>query len=76
MQKTITIDPLTRIEGHLKFTTKVVDSVVVDAKCSAQLYRGIEKALIGYDARIAQQVTQRICALATMLSCRSCRFGT
>jgi len=61
MQKTITIDPLTRIEGHLKFTTKIVDSVVVDAKCSAQLYRGIEKALIGYDARVAQQVTQRIC---------------
>lgn len=61
MQKTITIDPLTRIEGHLKFSTKIVDSVVVDAKCSAQLYRGIEKALIGYDARVAQQVTQRIC---------------
>jgi len=61
MKKTITIDPLTRIEGHLKFSTKIVDSIVVDAKCSAQLYRGIEKALIGYDARVAQQVTQRIC---------------
>lgn len=61
MNKTITIDPLTRIEGHLKFSTKIENSIVVDAKCSAQLYRGIEKALIGYDARVAQQVTQRIC---------------
>ena len=61
MAKNITIDPLTRIEGHLKFSTKIENSVVVDVKCSAQLYRGIEKALIGYDARVAQQVTQRIC---------------
>lgn len=61
MKRTISVDPLTRIEGHLKFTTKIENSIVTDAKCSAQLYRGIEKALIGYDARVAQQVTQRIC---------------
>ena len=61
MAKTITIDPLNRIEGHLKFSTTIENSVVTDAKCSAQLFRGIEKALIGYDARAAQQVTQRLC---------------
>lgn len=61
MAKTITIDPLIRIEGHLKFSTKIENSIVTDVKCTAQLYRGIEKALIGYDARAAQQITQRIC---------------
>jgi len=61
MAKIITIDPLNRIEGHLKFSAQIDNGVVTDAKCSAQLFRGIEKALIGYDARVAQQVTQRIC---------------
>lgn len=61
MGQSITVDPVTRIEGHLKFSTKIENSIVIDAKCSAQLYRGIEKALIGYDARAAQQITQRVC---------------
>ena len=61
MSKKIVIDPLTRIEGHLKFSTTVQDSIITDAKCSAQLFRGIEKAMIGYDARTANQITQRIC---------------
>ncbi|MGE4418373.1 MAG: nickel-dependent hydrogenase large subunit [Sulfurimonas sp.] len=62
-ERKITIDPLTRIEGHLKFETKIQDGVVTEAKCSAEMYRGIEKALIGYDARVAQQVTQRVCGV-------------
>lgn len=59
----IVIDPLTRIEGHLRFETKVEDGKVIDAKCSADMFRGIEKALIGYDARVAGQVTQRVCGV-------------
>lgn len=57
----IIIDPVTRIEGHLKFETKIENGIVVDARCSADMFRGIEKALIGYDARAAQQITQRVC---------------
>jgi len=64
MSKKVVIDPLTRIEGHLKFeTTLSDDGIVTDAKCSADMYRGIEKALIGYDAKVAQQVTQRVCGV-------------
>jgi Ni,Fe-hydrogenase I large subunit len=59
----IVIDPLTRIEGHLKFETVVENNTVIDAKCTADMYRGIEKALIGYDARVAVQVTQRVCGV-------------
>jgi len=55
------LDPITRIEGHLKFETNIENGVVTDAKCSAEMYRGIEKALIGYDARVAGEVSQRIC---------------
>ena len=57
----VTVDPVTRIEGHLKFETNIENGVVTDAKCSAEMYRGIEKALIGYDARVAGEVSQRIC---------------
>lgn len=63
MIKKISVDPLTRIEGHLKFDTSVENGVVKDAKCTADMYRGMEKALIGYDARVAQQVTQRVCGV-------------
>lgn len=63
MQTKIVIDPLTRIEGHLRFETKVEDGIVTHARCTADMYRGIEKALIGYDPRVAVQVTQRVCGV-------------
>ena len=59
----IVVDPMTRIEGHLRFETRLEDGVVTDAHCSGDMFRGIEKALIGHDARVAQQVTQRVCGV-------------
>ncbi len=63
MTNRIVVDPLTRIEGHLRFVTRIEDQVVTDAHCTADMFRGIEKALIGHDARVAQQVTQRVCGV-------------
>lgn len=60
--KTI-IDPLTRIEGHLKIETRIENGVVSEARVSGELFRGIEKAMIGYDARAARHITQRVCGL-------------
>jgi len=57
----VTIDPVTRIEGHLKVETVIEDSIIKEAKCSADMYRGIEKALRGYDYLTAIQITQRTC---------------
>ena len=57
----LTIDPVTRIEGHLKVETVIEDSIVKEAKCSADMYRGIEKALRGYDYLTAIHITQRTC---------------
>lgn len=61
--RTITIDPMTRIEGHLRFETKVERGVVVDARVSGEMFRGIERALRGYDARAAQHITERVCGV-------------
>ncbi|MCG8568194.1 MAG: nickel-dependent hydrogenase large subunit, partial [Desulfobacterales bacterium] len=59
----IGIDPVTRIEGHLKAEVEVKDGVVVDAKVSGGMYRGFEQILKGRDPRDATQITQRICGV-------------
>jgi hydrogenase large subunit len=59
----IIIDPVTRIEGHLKIETVVEDGVVKDARSTGNLFRGIEIILQGRDPRDAQVITQRICGV-------------
>jgi hydrogenase large subunit len=59
----ITIDPVTRIEGHLKIETTVEDGVVKDARSVGNLFRGIEIILRGRDPRDAQVIAQRICGV-------------
>ncbi|MFC1950238.1 nickel-dependent hydrogenase large subunit [Chloroflexota bacterium] len=59
----IVIDPITRIEGHLKIETVVEDGVVKDARSTGNLFRGIELILRGRDPRDAQLITQRICGV-------------
>jgi len=60
---TIVIDPITRIEGHLKVETVVDNGEVKEAKCSGMLFRGFEKILEGRDPRDAQLITERICGV-------------
>lgn len=59
----IVIDPVTRIEGHLKIDAVVEGGVVKDAKSSGLLFRGIEIILRGRDPRDAQRYVQRICGV-------------
>ncbi len=59
----IVIDPITRIEGHLKIETVVEDGVVKDARSTGNMFRGIELILRGRDPRDAQIITQRICGV-------------
>jgi [NiFe] hydrogenase large subunit len=61
----ITIDPITRIEGHLKIEVEVTDGVVKDAWSSGTLFRGIELILQGRDAEDAWLFTQRVCGVCT-----------
>ncbi|GBD95611.1 periplasmic [NiFe] hydrogenase large subunit precursor [bacterium BMS3Abin06] len=56
----IVIDPITRIEGHLRIEAKVENGKVVDAWSSSTMFRGIEIILKGRDPRDAWAFTQRI----------------
>jgi len=62
---TITIDPLNRIEGHLKVTvwTDNTSNAVTEAQCSGTLWRGFERILNRRDPRDAPQIVGRICGV-------------
>lgn len=64
----ITIDPMTRIEGHLRVELRIDDATkpyptVSEAECSGTLFRGFEIFLKGRDPRDAFHITQRICGV-------------
>jgi len=66
MTKKIVIDPITRIEGHLRAEVEVDENgVVVDAFVSGQLFRGIEIILKNRDPRDAGLLAGRICGVCT-----------
>jgi Ni,Fe-hydrogenase I large subunit len=56
----LVIDPITRIEGHLRIEAKVENGKVVDAWSSSTMFRGIEIIMKGRDPRDAWLFTQRI----------------
>ncbi|MFA7270535.1 MAG: nickel-dependent hydrogenase large subunit [Sterolibacterium sp.] len=65
MSKRITIDPITRIEGHLRVDCEVDGGKVTKAWVSGQMWRGVEQILLGRDPRDAWAITQRICGVCT-----------
>ena len=65
---TLTVmDPVTRIEGHLKVEVSIDavggDNQIVDAKCTGTLFRGFETILEGREPTDAPVLTQRICGV-------------
>ncbi len=60
-----TIDPITRIEGHLRIDVEIEGGKVTNAWSSAQLFRGLEIILKGRDPRDAPYITQRSCGVCT-----------
>lgn len=60
---TVTIDPATRLEGHLKVELSSAAGFVTDARSSGMMFRGFENLLIGKDPRDAAHITQRICGV-------------
>lgn len=59
----IAIDPITRIEGHLRIEVQVDNGAVTNAWASSTMWRGVEKILKGRDPREAWAFTQRICGV-------------
>jgi len=59
----IVIDPITRIEGHLRIETQIENGRVAEAYSAAMMFRGLEIILKGRDPRDAWIYTQRICGV-------------
>jgi len=57
---TITIDPVNRIEGHLKVVVTTTGGTVTDARCTGNLFRGFEMIMNRRDPRDAPVICQRI----------------
>jgi len=67
MAQKIVIDPVSRIEGHLKIEVEVDGGKVVSAHSSGMLFRGLELILQGRDPRDAQQYVLRICGVCPLI---------
>ena len=65
MADRIVIDPITRIEGHLRVEAKIENGIIVDAYSSGTMVRGIELILKDRDPRDAWAFTERVCGVCT-----------
>jgi hydrogenase large subunit len=65
--QTIVVDPVTRIEGHLRIEAEYDGSVITRASSSGTMVRGIEIILQGRDPRNAWAFAQRICGVCTLV---------
>ena len=66
MTKRIVVDPITRIEGHLRIEVVVDENnVITDAFSSSTLWRGLERVVQNRDPRDAGFLMQRICGVCT-----------
>ena len=66
MAERIVIDPITRIEGHLRIEAQVdANNTITEAYSSGTMVRGIEKILVGRDPREAWAFAQRACGVCT-----------
>jgi hydrogenase large subunit len=61
----IVVDPVTRIEGHLRIEAVVENGVITDAFSAGTMVRGLEKILMGRDPRDAWAITERVCGVCT-----------
>ena len=70
----VVVDPITRIEGHLRIEVEADDGRISNAWASATQFRGIEQVMVGRDPRDAWAFTQRICGVCTVVhAVASCR---
>lgn len=65
MARRIVVDPITRIEGHLRIEAEIQNGKIVDAYSSGTMVRGLEIILKGRDPRDAWAFTERACGVCT-----------
>jgi len=67
MSERVVVDPITRIEGHLRIEAQMNGNVIDQAYSSGTMVRGIEIILQGRDPRDAWAFAQRICGVCTLV---------
>jgi hydrogenase large subunit len=67
MSERVVVDPITRIEGHLRIEAEMDGENIATAYSSGTMVRGIETILKGRDPRDAWAFTQRICGVCTLV---------
>jgi len=67
MSSRVVVDPITRIEGHLRIETEMDGQRIKQAYSSGTMVRGIEIILRGRDPRDAWAFAQRICGVCTLV---------
>ncbi len=67
MTERIVVDPITRIEGHLRIEARMEGDKIAQAYSAGTMVRGIELILKGRDPRDAWAFTQRICGVCTLV---------
>ncbi len=67
MSKRLVVDPITRIEGHLRVEAQMQGNTIAEAYSSGTMVRGIEIILRGRDPRDAWAFAQRICGVCTLV---------
>ncbi len=60
---TTIVDPVSRIEGHLKVKLEIIGGEVTDAEMTGNMYRGFENFLVGQSPVDAPLITQRVCGV-------------
>src|SRR5687767_4715377 len=70
----VVVDPITRIEGHLRIEAQADKGRISNAWATSTQFRGIEVIMQGRDPRDAWAYTQRICGVCTVVhAVASCR---
>lgn len=67
MNARVVVDPITRIEGHLRIEAQMDGDRIAEAWSSGTMVRGIEIILRGRDPRDAWAFAQRICGVCTLV---------
>ncbi|MDY6980705.1 MAG: nickel-dependent hydrogenase large subunit [Pseudomonadota bacterium] len=67
MSERVVVDPITRIEGHLRIEAQTSGDTITEAYSSGTMVRGIEIILRGRDPRDAWAFAQRICGVCTLV---------
>lgn len=67
MTERVVVDPITRIEGHLRIEAQMDGENIAQAYSSGTMVRGIEIILRGRDPRDAWAFAQRICGVCTLV---------